>query len=727
MSVSKIRDYILGQECKEEKNVQNKEITKLVLASSFMQSLSSMLRVKCDVGGSLETFSVKISKSSSEFVWLGVGRLGYAYHFGDTVSVALYNTDKFAYYQNVIRQLLSGGDIVCTHLELIDMGMLIGPLMDGVESFTSALTIALMIGAGRRLYVDHIHCSSLGFRNVHCCRLYDSGQYVVFRYITGYQFYGEASDEELLEFCEKNPLVHLDQVKFKLDRARPANVDELLARLRRDPDYNSTVYEELVYCLQYPNTLDRVTGHLRLAHAKLYGEKVTPRVVVLTGKPGCGKSKFCKDMVGSDCFYYRHDDRCKNFWDGYAGQSSVVIDDLGHYDKREWLIILQMVSDSLVPLPMASASHKGQIYFCSPLIVITTNCYDKIFDFETRTRDALLRRMDFLAFETSDLISYRLFFGSVGSVIDIFSMSRDQMFAWSQIFKVGYSNLRISVESAMVGAVVNTVRILNECVFNHVPYLQTLKPVVNGVLSLVTLVSQEVLSPLLALIPSGKVHIPAGFRKMYYAMNKYDRRELVQHINLMMMRPYARAAEVVSAAFAEGNIVSNEVFGKNEDVFLCGKMVACPDLKPYARPVSKVTTHGSSSIEYTEEEMGMFALMVDDIEDFKSGFVRRNGKYVKDSPSLVRTEAGYVLRDLPEDLKNFYKEGEFFTMFAPLSDIVSTTIDESEYKPNFNTTQRLVKRKLNELLNLKTSLSNNTHRRKEERRRQAARRKGVLA
>lgn len=113
------------------------------------------------------------------------------------------------------------------------------------------------------------------------------------------------------------------------------------------------------------------------------------------GKPGVGKSRdvrvYCK-RKGLTIYDKAHN----KWWDGYAGEEVVLIDDL-HPDSRNWVThFLKIWADQYV----FKAEVKGAMFDIRPKWVIITSNYN-IYRFAEESEDlaALQRRMRFLEAE----------------------------------------------------------------------------------------------------------------------------------------------------------------------------------------------------------------------------------------------------------------------------------------------------------------------------------------
>ncbi len=63
----------------------------------------------------------------------------------------------------------------------------------------------------------------------------------------------------------------------------------------------------------------------------------------------------------------------KDFWDSYANQEIVCLDDLGQMGVSQWRTIINMVAGIVLPLDCARADLKDTKFFTSNLILVTTN------------------------------------------------------------------------------------------------------------------------------------------------------------------------------------------------------------------------------------------------------------------------------------------------------------------------------------------------------------------
>jgi len=107
-----------------------------------------------------------------------------------------------------------------------------------------------------------------------------------------------------------------------------------------------------------------------------------PTVLVLSGAPGCGKSRIVNLIAGRLCLnmgipmgksIYTRNCSVKH-WDGYCGQPITVLDDWGQDVQlgEDVSQLIALVTDNQYVLPMASLIEKGTT-FTSKFIIVCTN------------------------------------------------------------------------------------------------------------------------------------------------------------------------------------------------------------------------------------------------------------------------------------------------------------------------------------------------------------------
>lgn len=111
-----------------------------------------------------------------------------------------------------------------------------------------------------------------------------------------------------------------------------------------------------------------------------------PRIYLLIGRPGLGKTRFCR-RVAPDAYWKQCDSK---WWDGYDGQSDVILDDF--YGWIQFRTLLRLCDR----YPEMVESKGGQHPFLARRIFITSNgeprdWYPNVAD---NRFDALQRRLD---------------------------------------------------------------------------------------------------------------------------------------------------------------------------------------------------------------------------------------------------------------------------------------------------------------------------------------------
>lgn len=153
------------------------------------------------------------------------------------------------------------------------------------------------------------------------------------------------------------------------------------------------------------------------AYKSLHDSKNTRKektvVYVLVGAPGTGKSRYANaKATTSGSVYYKPRGE---WWDGYHGQHSVVIDDFYGWIKYDELLKIMDRYPYQVPV------KGGYRQFTSKNIFITSNVdVDKWYKFEGYNTDALFRRIEHYYV---DIIPDGLCYDNLGNpVIDIYEM-----------------------------------------------------------------------------------------------------------------------------------------------------------------------------------------------------------------------------------------------------------------------------------------------------------------
>lgn len=540
--------------------------------------------------------------------------------------------------------------------------------------------------------------------------IHQTPDFILLRSGNGYQAYG-IDDGSLLKTIEDMPYQKNNKITYDTTY-EVCDKEDFLRAVAKDLTIlgDKSSYHKLMYCLKCHYEVKKVKSYLNISHFLNFEERPATRCVVLSGKSGKGKSHVVSEYCrGKSVYYYRHDPTTKNFFSGYIGQDVVVIDDIAHYSKEEWLIIMQLISTTPVYLPMADMRYIGMIPFVSSTILITTNCLEKIQQFALETRHALGRRMEIIEYDNS--CSYNLYKRSIGRFVRICRFDRRNI----QDFLTRYDQERIRVVGQLdMGNLLETgMRIGNLLFCTGIPYLGLVGRLFSEIRKYVHVTYGCVTQIMGGLVDCGVEYdhnwIPRHLRKMVDKLDATMKKLVREKIRLCYTyhngpRCDNQKAEDLVFAAAEGNILSNDVVYGNTDLEWGGKLYKAPDLKPYAIPVRQVITceKQARNEQLTDYEMQSLPDMYEIFPD----------KCIKKPYQLFNIERkGYVLRNLPSELKQWYKEEEFFEEFAPLNDTLVTVVDEREWKPNFNVTTHIKRSKINELLQATQRVSKTLKRR----------------
>lgn len=139
-----------------------------------------------------------------------------------------------------------------------------------------------------------------------------------------------------------------------------------------------------------------ITKYMNMYVASKGGRDWPTEVIVLIGPTGCGKS-FAAKALDEAAFWKTRDVGQTNWWDGYQGQSTVVLDE--YYGWLPWDFLLRLLDRYKFDLPI-----KGAFTSCLiKRIVITSNVHpDKWYSYDERKQyDALMRRITHLGVKPS--------------------------------------------------------------------------------------------------------------------------------------------------------------------------------------------------------------------------------------------------------------------------------------------------------------------------------------
>lgn len=149
--------------------------------------------------------------------------------------------------------------------------------------------------------------------------------------------------------------------------------------------------------------------------------KVTPRdfkteVTIVVGPTGTGKSTYANGVSAPDDTFFKQNSQ---WWDGYDGQETVVLDDFYGWIKYDEMLRL------MDRYPLLVQTKGGQTQFLAKRMIITSNAmplawYSKIFSDSRMSLPAFIRRVDKWMYMGTDLSfvmsNYEAFCDRVNSV-----------------------------------------------------------------------------------------------------------------------------------------------------------------------------------------------------------------------------------------------------------------------------------------------------------------------
>ncbi|AUM61791.1 Rep [uncultured virus] len=112
--------------------------------------------------------------------------------------------------------------------------------------------------------------------------------------------------------------------------------------------------------------------------------RVKPRVIVLWGESGTGKTTRCINEGGEDAYWKDPDE----WWDGYEGQKTIVLDDF--YGWLKYSVMLRLLDRT----PLNVGFKGGKAAMVAETIFITSNDNPRDWYPNVPNKKALLRRID---------------------------------------------------------------------------------------------------------------------------------------------------------------------------------------------------------------------------------------------------------------------------------------------------------------------------------------------
>ncbi len=212
-----------------------------------------------------------------------------------------------------------------------------------------------------------------------CARLHPAGHWEPRR----------GTREGAREYCRKEesrtagPWEH---GRWETDQGRRTDITEVKRKIDEGMDERQLWEEHTGHMLRYAKSWDRYKN------LKLEPRHEKTQVRVYYGQTGAGKSYYVNELAGPTAFWLTAP-KAKDevWWDGYAGQEDVVIDEF--YGWLRWNQLLRLLDAYPLTVPVKG----GMVQFCAKRIWITSNrppweWYKDDFDYET-----LERRLDSIA------------------------------------------------------------------------------------------------------------------------------------------------------------------------------------------------------------------------------------------------------------------------------------------------------------------------------------------
>lgn len=573
--------------------------------------------------------------------------------------------------------------------------------------------------------LQHMHYSKMSAYDFTPIMVREMCNIRIFRSHDGYKAFvkeGEDYDvKRIITYMNNSPFNHIKWVDFKLTKSSQCNVEQLLSKISDNMKEleKTSIYEQLVYALSVSsfqsNEYYAILNYLKLAHFFSTGERATCKAYIFSGKPGIGKTYDIMRIAGNkkNVYYYSYDHKTKQYFDGYKGQSVMVIDDLGHHTKDEWLILLKLITDAPYTLPMARAELKDFLPSLIEEIYISTNCIDKLLSLDVTTRDAICRRCEVFSYDEEG-VNHQLYNRPSGCFTSIQRMSREDVKCYFEEYVHCYrQEPRIVTRDSMVWKGLSFLMDVAVCIK---PELGFIRRLLHLSLNVETLSSA--LPEIVGYGIRGVVFLCKRKARLQVVdsliekerLTKKQRRQLLNELHNTDTTLIPSEKVLIAEAMCKNNILSQDLSQVYEpsSMLLCGRNVVTPDLTPYVQAVTRKCVIEIPEITdyYTPLQRQMYP---------EIDWCTPEGLFYRPPVRKEITKKGYVLRNLTPELKKWYKEDEFTERYAPLSDTILSRRDESEYKPWFPISEKVRYSVVNQILQQPDVSNKKTNKRKMER------------
>jgi hypothetical protein len=285
-----------------------------------------------------------------------------------------------------------------------------------------------------RYRFDHIFCDkSIDYTGLFLQPYRDVQDYVVYKSYSGYKIFLKTLDcdfKDIHKWVSYHPTINGESVNLPIKESNLCTT--VLDDIRQDPTILSSesTYASLIanlsQCEYGTPSYYLNLGYLKLAAYKCFGIREVCRGYILAGEPGLGKTY---DLLSSirDGYWLPYDYKTKQYYDGYRGQSTMLIDDIGHYTGDEWKLVIRLVNDAPWCFPTAQVKSKDYLENVSRNLLLTTNNLDKLLSMDSNTRDAVCRRLEVYQYLPNGMVEHRIYNKHLGRYELVMVITREEL------------------------------------------------------------------------------------------------------------------------------------------------------------------------------------------------------------------------------------------------------------------------------------------------------------